>query len=133
MCGIAGAVNWGDSTSLVSMTDILAHRGPDDRGTWEYCSPGGDWVGLGSRRLAILDLSPSGHMPMSTTPDGRLTMVYNGEVYNYPQLRRELQAKGFQFRSNSDTEAVLYLYQEYGPDCVRRLNGMFAQIGRAHV
>lgn len=107
------------------MTGAQSHRGPDDHGTCEMVSASGDWIGLGSSRLAILDLSPAGHMPM-TTPDGALTIVYNGEVYNYPQLRRELEAKGYEFRSHSDTEAVLYLYQEYGPECVRRLNGMFA-------
>lgn len=125
MCGIAGIINWGSGSNLKEMTDVLTHRGPDDSGTWEHRLPTGDWVGLGSRRLAILDLTPAGHMPM-TTPDGSLTIVYNGEIYNYPQLRRRLEAKGYQFRSNTDTEAVLYLYQEYGPECVRRLNGMFA-------
>ena len=125
MCGIAGIVNWGDGETLSRMTDIQGHRGPDDRGTWETRTANGDWVGLGSRRLAILDLSSAGHMPMST-PDDNLTIVYNGEVYNYPLLRQKLEAKGYQFRSNSDTEAVLYMYQEYGPDCVRYFNGMFA-------
>lgn len=125
MCGIAGLANWGDRETLARMTDALAHRGPDDRGLWQTVSADGGWVGLGSRRLSILDLSPAGHMPMST-PDGRLTIVYNGEVYNYPRLRLELESKGYQFRSSSDTEAVLYLYQEYGSDCLRHLNGMFA-------
>ena len=125
MCGINGAINWADSETLLRMNTIQAHRGPDDHGTWETVLPDGSRVGLGSRRLAILDLSPAGHMPMHS-PDGRLTIVYNGEVYNYPQLRRELESKGYQFRSNSDTEAVLYLYKEYGPESVRRLNGMFA-------
>jgi len=125
MCGIAGAVNWGDAQSLASMTDIQAHRGPDDRGVWETVLPNGTWVGLGSRRLSILDLSPAGRMPMST-PDGSITIVYNGEVYNYPQLRAELEAAGYVFRSNSDTEAVLYLYQHKGPEAVRELNGMFS-------
>ena len=125
MCGINGVINWGDSESLARMTSIQGHRGPDDFGTWETCLSDGSWVGLGSRRLAILDLSAAGHMPMSTS-DGRFTIVYNGEVYNYPQLRGELIQKGYRFRSRSDTEAVLYLYQEYGPESVRRLNGMFA-------
>lgn len=125
MCGIAGIVNWGDRATLARMNDIQSHRGPDDEGMWEIISAEAGWVGLSSRRLSIQDLSRAGHMPMSTT-DGRLTINYNGEVYNYPQLRRRLESKGYQFRSNSDTEAVLYLYQEYGPDCVRYLNGMFA-------
>src|ERR1044072_3124643 len=125
MCGIVGMVNWGDRHTLMRMNHLQAHRGPDDEGLWETQLPDGAYVGLGSRRLAILDLSPSGHMPMST-PDGRLTITYNGEVYNYPTLRQELEAKGYQFRSHSDTEAILYLYQEYGAESVRRLNGMFA-------
>ena len=82
-------------------------------------------MGLASRRLAILDLSEAGHQPMST-PDGSLTITYNGEIYNYPELRRELEAKGYHFRSNTDTEAILHLYKEYGPSCLDRLNGMFA-------
>ena len=68
---------------------------------------------MGSRRLAILDLSTAGHMPMST-PDGRLTIVYNGEVYNYRQIENELEAKGYRFRSTTDTEAILYLFQDMG-------------------
>src|SRR5215216_67961 len=125
MCGIVGSVNWADSESLARMNNSQAHRGPDDQGLWETHLPDGSLVGLGSRRLAILDISVAGHMPMST-PDGQLTITYNGEVYNYPALRRELEAKGYRFRSHSDTEAVLYLYQEYGASSVNRLNGMFA-------
>ncbi|MBL9122971.1 MAG: asparagine synthase (glutamine-hydrolyzing), partial [Planctomycetaceae bacterium] len=125
MCGIAGAVNWGNAALLARMTDVQRHRGPDDGGIWETRLPDGTWVGLGSRRLSILDLSAAGHMPMST-PDGRLTIVYNGEVYNYPELRQQLEGQGYQFHSHSDTEAVLYLYQEHGPECVHHLNGMFA-------
>src|SRR5258708_16759003 len=125
MCGIVGIIHCGDREILEKMNDIEAHRGPDDHGVWEKTLPQGGWVGLGSRRLAILDLTTAGHMPMST-PDGRLTIVYNGEAYNYPQLRKELEAKGYTFRSNSDTEAILYLYREYGPNCVNRINGMFA-------
>ena len=125
MCGIVGSINWGDSTTLARMNSVQAHRGPDDEGIWETRLPDGEFIGLGSRRLAILDLSPAGRMPMST-PDGRLTITYNGEVYNYPQLRRELEARGYKFRSRSDTEAVLYLYQEYGVASVNRIKGMFA-------
>src|SRR5215467_12055880 len=125
MCGIVGSVNWGDSTTLNRMNDLLAHRGPDDRGIWQTDFANGAAVVLGSRRLSIRDLSQAGHMPM-TTPDGRLTIVYNGEVYNYAALRRDLEAKGYRFRSQSDTEAVLYLYRELGPESVERLNGIFA-------
>ena len=125
MCGITGIVNWGDRETLDRMTALEVHRGPDDGGQWETKTRDGGWIGLGSRRLAILDLSPAGHMPMST-PDGRYTIVYNGEVYNYPALRKELEAKGYSFRSHCDTEAVLYLYEEFGQEAVRRLNGMFA-------
>jgi asparagine synthase (glutamine-hydrolysing) len=125
MCGIAGLINWGDSDILARMTDVQAHRGPDDRGVYETHAADGAYVGLGSRRLAILDLSAAGHMPMSNPP-GTIWITYNGEIYNYPQLRVELEAKGYVFRSHSDTEAIIYLYQEYGAECVRRLNGMFA-------
>lgn len=125
MCGIAGVINWGDLAALTRMTEIQRHRGPDDGGVWQSHLPDGTWIGLGSRRLAILDLSSAGHMPMST-PDDRLTIVYNGEVYNYPELRHRIEASGIHLRSRSDTEAVLYLYQLMGPDCVKHLNGMFA-------
>jgi asparagine synthase (glutamine-hydrolysing) len=107
------------------MTDVQAHRGPDDRGVWETKFPDGTWVGLGSRRLAILDLSSAGHMPMSNK-EGSVWITYNGETYNYPELRKELEGIGYCFRSRSDTEAVLNLYLEEGENCVRRLNGMFA-------
>jgi len=125
MCGIAGAINWGNAESLRVMADLQAHRGPDDSGTWHAKTQRGDWVGLASRRLSILDLSQSGHMPMST-PDGRLTIVYNGECYNHNSLRPELEAAGYVFRSHSDTETVLYAYQHYGPAFLNRLNGIFA-------
>jgi asparagine synthase (glutamine-hydrolysing) len=125
MCGIVGTINWGDGARLAEMNDAQAHRGPDDAGLWQTRLADGAFVGLGARRLSILDLSPAGHMPM-TTADGRFTITYNGEVYNYPALRRQLEAAGYRFRSRSDTEAVLYLYQEYGAESVRRLVGMFA-------
>jgi asparagine synthase (glutamine-hydrolysing) len=125
MCGIAGIVNWGNSQLLNQMRDVQAHRGPDDQGTWETQLSDGTWIGLSSRRLAILDLSPAGHMPMMTE-DESVVIVYNGEIYNYPQLRHDLVSKGYHFRSHSDTEAILYLYQQYGVDCVHHLNGMFA-------
>jgi asparagine synthase (glutamine-hydrolysing) len=125
MCGISGIVNWGDSETLSRMTQVQSHRGPDDSGLWERRFPDGGYVGLGSRRLAILDLSPDGHMPMSNE-DGSVWITYNGEIYNFANLRRELEGKGHKFHSHTDTEAVVHLYEEYGADCLNRLNGMFA-------
>ena len=129
MCGISGLVNCGDTETLLRMTNVQTHRGPDDSGLWERRFPDGGYIGLGSRRLAILDLSSDGHMPMSNE-DGTVWITYNGEIYNFADLRRELEAKGHRFRSHTDTEVVLHLYEEYGPDrfkdCLNRLNGMFA-------
>ena len=125
MCGIAGAVNWGDEQSLRLMGEIQAHRGPDDSGIWQTTTAQGDWVGLVSRRLSILDLSQSGHMPMHSA-NGRFTIVYNGECYNHKSLRQLLEAEGYIFRSHSDTETVLYAYQHFGVACLERLNGIFA-------
>ena len=125
MCGIAGQLFHDpsrpvDPAVIRRMTDTLRHRGPDDEGVW---SDGA--VALGSRRLAVIDLSPRGHMPM-TNEDGSLRVVFNGEIYNFQELRDELQAKGHVFRSDSDTEAILHLYEEHGPDLLARLRGMFA-------
>src|SRR6266550_3777958 len=125
MCGISGLVNCGDAETLVRMTNVQTHRGPDDSGLWERRFPDGGYIGLGSRRLAILDLSADGHMPMSNE-DGTVWITYNGEIYNFADLRRELEGKGHRFASNTDTEVIVYLYEELGADCVRRLNGMFA-------
>ncbi len=125
MCGLCGIV-YSDhelvasEETLIAMRDALAHRGPDDAG--HYIAPG---VALASRRLAILDLSERGHMPMSS-PDGRYWMVYNGEIYNYRELRLALEAHRHKFRSNTDTEVLLYLFIEEGPSMLERLNGMFA-------
>jgi asparagine synthase (glutamine-hydrolysing) len=125
MCGISGLVNCGDRETLSRMTAVQAHRGPDDAGLWEHRSPDGGYVGLGSRRLAIIDLSPSGHMPMCNE-DRTVWITYNGEIYNFTELRRELRSKGHHFVSDTDTEVIIHLYEEEGPDCVKRLNGMFA-------
>jgi asparagine synthase (glutamine-hydrolysing) len=131
MCGISGLVNCGDAETLVRMTNVQTHRGPDDSGLWERHFPNGGYIGLGSRRLAILDLSPDGHMPMSNE-DGTVWITYNGEIYNFADLRRELEGKSnaHRFRSHTDTEVIVHLYEEYGPDrlkeCLNRLNGMFA-------
>jgi asparagine synthase (glutamine-hydrolysing) len=125
VCGISGFVNCGNREVLHRMTHVQVHRGPDDSGLWEQRFPDGSYIGLGSRRLAILDLSASGHMPMANE-DRSVIITYNGEVYNFAELRHELQAKGYHFASDTDTEVVLHLYEEDGLDCVKRLNGIFA-------
>ena len=125
MCGISGVVNCGDRETLARMTRVQAHRGPDDSGIWDRRFPDGSYIGLGSRRLAILDLSPLGRMPMCNE-DRTIWITYNGEIYNFAGLRCELESKGHRFVSHTDTEVILRLYQQEGPDCVKRLNGMFA-------
>src|SRR5579871_384848 len=125
MCGISGIVNCGDRETLARMTQIQAHRGPDDSGLWDRRFPDGSYIGLGSRRLAILDLSPLGHMPMCND-DQSVWITYNGEIYNFADLRNDLEGKGVRFKSHTDTEVLLRLYEREGPDCVKRLNGMFA-------
>ncbi len=124
MCGIAGYFDTREHRSIPEpllrrMTDAIAHRGPD--GSDIHRVPG---VGLGHRRLAIIDLV-SGAQPM-TTPDGQVTIVFNGEIYNFQDVRRELEAVGHRFRTSSDTEVILYAWLEYGEACVHRLRGMFA-------
>ncbi len=108
---------------LAVMNDTMKERGPDDAGTELWELPGGRTLGMAQRRLSILDLSPLGHQPMST-PDGRLRLVFNGEIYNYRELRRELP--GYVFRSNCDTEVILAAYLKWGTGCVEHFNGMFA-------
>jgi len=125
MCGIAGLANCGDREVLARMTHAQAHRGPDDSGLWERRFPDGSYIGLGSRRLAILDLSADGQMPMCNE-DRTVWITYNGEIYNFAELRRDLQSKGHIFTSNTDTEVVIHLYEQEGENCVQRLNGMFA-------
>jgi asparagine synthase (glutamine-hydrolysing) len=128
MCGIAGIVLKPGTTlpnlhgRLEAMAGVMQHRGPDDEGVWisQNCR-----IGLASRRLAIQDLSPAGHMPMSNAAK-TVWLAYNGEIYNAAELRVELQAKGFHFRSHSDTEVLLYGYEAWGQDVVQHLRGMFA-------
>jgi len=104
------------------MNGVMVHRGPDDSGLrWFASTPGG----LAHRRLSIIDLSPAGHQPMSNEA-GNLWIVFNGEIFNYKQIRDELISHGVRFRSHSDTEVLLYAYQVWGEDCLKRLNGMFA-------
>ncbi len=147
MCGIAGIIQGDDRPVdvrlLEAMTRALAHRGPDGEGyvllalghqekplavagKLSDCRVSGQYVaGLGHRRLAIVDLTPLGHQPMGTE-DGQYWITYNGEVYNAPELRRELTALGHRFRSSSDTEVVLEAFRRWGAACLDRLNGMFA-------
>ena len=125
MCGIVGVVGTVHRISprlFLEMRDSIEHRGPDDAGIWE--SPGGT-ARFGSRRLAILDLSASGHQPMVDEASG-LAITFNGEIYNYVELADELRKMGCRFRSHSDTEVLLRSYQIWGSDCLSRLNGMFA-------
>ncbi len=128
MCGIAGFVGATCSAErqqgyLEAMLDALRHRGPDEQGLWQR-SADGTTVALAHARLSIIDLS-SGHQPMHSA-SGRLTIVFNGEIYNYRTLRDELEAKGHQFRTRSDTEVILAQYLESGVDCVQYFEGMFA-------
>jgi len=124
MCGIAGIFNLDGApvgeALLAPMTDAIAHRGPDGEGQWAE-GP----IGLGHRRLAILDLSEAGRQPMST-PDGRYTITYNGEVYNFKEVRRDLEKLGCEFRSGTDTEVILHAFAEWREKALDRFNGMFA-------
>ncbi len=127
MCGIAGVMNatigGADLESALNrMKTALRHRGPDDSGIW--ISPHGG-IGLAHTRLSILDLSSAGHQPMQIS-GGRLTITYNGEIYNFHELRAELEASGVVFHTATDTEVILRLYEKEGAQCVRRLRGMFA-------
>lgn len=124
MCGVAGFLNMaGEPASPVlikRMTDAIKHRGPDGEGQWVDGS-----VAIGHRRLSIIDLSPAGHQPMMT-PDGRYVLSYNGEIYNFKELRLELEAQGARFRSDTDSEVVLYAMAFWGVEALNRFNGMFA-------
>jgi asparagine synthase (glutamine-hydrolysing) len=128
MCGIAGIYAYRstaratDRDELVRMRDYMASRGPDGSGEWHSVD---GRVGLGHRRLSIIDLSSRGAQPMQTA-NGRLVVTFNGEIYNYCALRSRLEAKGYAFRSNSDTEVLLHLYAECGHEMLRELRGMFA-------
>src|SRR5688572_26466553 len=124
MCGIAGRFNYDpshpvDTDVLASMTDAVAHRGPDSAGYFQ--APG---IGLGHRRLSIIDLA-TGDQPLGNE-DGRVQVVFNGEIYNFAEVRAELVARGHRFRTNSDTEIIVHGYEEWGERCVDRFRGMFA-------
>jgi len=124
MCGIAGIVNLdgkpAESFILKRMTDAIEHRGPDGEGHYIH-----EQVGFGHRRLAIIDLTPAGHQPM-VTDDGRYVLTYNGEIYNFKELRAELESLGYHFHSKTDSEVLLKSFQCWGEHCIKRFNGMFA-------
>lgn len=129
MCGIGGVYDYGfrerpevSPELLTRMSDAMVHRGPDDAGF--HISTKGV-CGLTFRRLSIVDLSPAGHQPM-TTPDDRYTIVFNGEIYNHRAIRSELEAKGYRYHSQTDTETILYAYQEWGAECLKRFHGMWS-------
>lgn len=124
MCGIAGYINIDGAPAsletLQRMTDAIIHRGPDGEG--HYVEGG---VAIGHRRLSIIDLTPAGHQPM-ISQDGQLVLSYNGEIYNFRELRAELETLGHEFKSRTDSEVVLNAWVEWGKECITRFNGMFA-------
>ncbi len=125
MCGICGKLYHSrdrtvDGELLRSMASVINHRGPDDEGIYVKGN-----VGLAHKRLSILDLSPAGHQPMSNE-DGSIWIVFNGEIYNFLDLREDLQKRGHTFMSRTDTETIIHLYEEKGVECVNDLRGMFA-------
>ncbi len=124
MCGICGIYNYGtnepaDSAALELSAQAMAHRGPDDAGSYRDAS-----LGLGNRRLSIIDL-PGGHQPLANE-DETIWITFNGEIYNFRELRQDLESRGHRFRTSTDTETIVHLYEEHGADCVERLRGMFA-------
>src|SRR4029450_3942114 len=131
MCGIAGFVNLdgapADAGVLAAMTDMVRHRGPDDRGTLCISLGGGAAdTALGFHRLNIIDVSARGHQPM-TSADGSIALLFNGAIYNASEYRRELERSGYRFRSATDTEVILALYERHGLDgMLERIDGMFA-------
>jgi len=123
MCGISGVLSFDgkyNKEDVLKMNKILSHRGPDDEGTYFD-----EFIGLGHRRLSIIDLSKTGHQPMSCGPE-RYWIIFNGEVYNYLEIREDLIKYGFNFHSNTDTEVVLKSYIKWGKDCLKKFNGMWA-------
>ncbi|MEP7145546.1 MAG: asparagine synthase (glutamine-hydrolyzing), partial [bacterium] len=144
ICGIVSAVRNLEFDIIRNMNDTIAHRGPDDEGFLAYNSASGNLLEInrnnlntgevsnkdhnlffGHRRLSIIDTSECGHQPYKD-PEGKYFMVYNGEIYNYIELRESLVRKGYKFRSHSDTEVLLYLFIEYKEECLKMLNGMWS-------
>ena len=124
MCGIAGLISLDGRAlpgpqTLDAMCRTIVHRGPDDQGTFHT-----DWAAIGMRRLSIIDVA-GGHQPV-TSAGGRIQLVFNGEIYNFRELRQTLEARGYVFQSHSDSECIAHAYAEYGTDCFAMLRGMFA-------
>ena len=119
MSGICGFMNFDQPGLLGNMMDAIEHRGPDDAGVFQE-----HHISMGHRRLSVIDLE-GGHQPMSS-PDGRYVIVFNGEIYNFRELRETLASRGVSVQTNSDTEVLLLLYQEDGAQALEKLNGMFA-------
>lgn len=125
MCGIAGLIKYknGDiGTEIEIMRDVFPYRGPDDKGSWVHPS---EKIALGHRRLSILDTTSAGHQPMQDDDNG-LIIVFNGEIYNYLEIKEELKSKGYNFRTGTDTEVILKAFAEWAEDCLHHFNGMFA-------
>lgn len=127
MCGIAGFIDFkkkGDADLMKRMANCIIHRGPDDSGNEVFNTPQAT-IAFGFRRLSIIELTALGHQPMQME-DGNLTIIFNGEVYNFMEIRKELEASGYSFRSNGDTEVILKSYHKWGAQCVNKFIGMFA-------
>src|SRR5262245_19879446 len=121
MCGICGLVGDVDQEVIKAMLGRIKHRGPDDEGVYIANLSNGRRAALGHRRLSIIDLSSAGHEPMSDSA-GRVWLTYNGEIYNYRELRIELEQLGHRFRSQTDAEVIVYSYLEWGVSCLQRFN-----------
>ena len=126
MCGINGIINFNhtnvNEADLLKMMKLIKHRGPDDQGVFLNYN-----IGFGFVRLSIIDLSTAGHQPFKSA-DGRYTMVFNGEIFNYLELRNELESKGVKFTTKTDTEVLLNAYIFYGEEALNKLNGMWAMV-----
>ncbi len=120
MCGICGFQGFEDKKLIKAMNDKLHHRGPDQEGYYTNKN-----IMLGHRRLNIIDLTETGRQP-TYNEDESIHIVYNGEIYNFQEIKEELESKGHKFYSKTDTEVVVHAYEEYGPECLNRFNGMFS-------
>ena len=128
MCGIVGSYTYGNHENqekrIQEAVNVLRHRGPDDKGIEKYFFNDSSLI-LGHTRLAIIDLSSSGHQPMNSL-SGRYSLIFNGEIYNYIEIREELISLGYSFQTNTDTEVLLSAWEEWNDECLKRLKGMFS-------